>query len=32
MEIKIADFEVSIDMLKKEYAFAASSKRSNRAG
>ena len=25
MEIKIADFEVSIDMLKKEYAFAAAS-------
>ncbi len=27
MEIKIADFEVSIDMLKKEYAFAEASKR-----
>jgi len=26
MEIKIADFEVSIDMLKKEYAFAAAAK------
>jgi chromosome segregation ATPase len=26
MEIKIADFEVSIDMLKKEYAFAEASK------
>lgn len=27
MEIKIADFEVSIDMLKKEYAFAEAAKR-----
>jgi co-chaperonin GroES (HSP10) len=26
MEIKIADFEVSIDMLKKEYAFAAAAR------
>ncbi len=26
MEIKIADFDVSIDMLKKEYAFAAAAK------
>jgi len=26
MEIKIADFEVSIDMLKKEYAFAEAAK------
>jgi hypothetical protein len=27
MEIKIADFEVSIDMLKKEYAFAEAAKK-----
>lgn len=26
MEIKIADFDVSVDMLKKEYAFAAAAK------
>ena len=26
MEIKIADFEVSIDMLKKEFAFAAAAR------